>query len=120
MRLADAWTGKLPAIHHPDAACLGSFDCCSNFVQMRPHDWPTVGGERDNPESSTGNPVLIFDCLVASHKDVEIGTLERHQQIAVLQAAPALVGDRCNLMAGKMSAEIMRDVLVEQDSQCVN
>jgi hypothetical protein len=108
---------EFSAIHERYSARLRQVYRRSNFGEMFPDDRPVVRGQRYNPESSPYDPVLIFDPLIACNEHFEACALECLEQVAILQAAPALMGHGCHIVARKVAEQIMRDVFVEQDSQ---
>jgi hypothetical protein len=79
------------------------------------HDRPRRAGQDDKREPAAGEVLLVADAPISRQHDLEASLFSSEQQVAVLQARPALIFGCPNRVAHEMRPNTPGYVLIEQD-----
>jgi hypothetical protein len=82
-------------------------------------DIPVMRGQHDDCKLKRRNILLVRERLIPRNKHIDIGFLRGLQKFAILKAIlkaiPSEMGDGHRFMLGQMSAELVRNIFVQQN-----
>jgi hypothetical protein len=78
--------------------------------------WPLLLAEYDDCDLPTAEILLVADVLVRGQQDVETGLFRNHQEVAIPESLPALLGGSTNRVTFKIRAYRDRCCLIENDA----